>query len=118
LRQLRNHRENKGKLKNKEPSDESLLPLESDQLTGVFQQCLRSVLTFDDFDELAKNQLNVGFGVGAKFDADLTDCPGGVVAYGDVLRVEVVAEDREEVSNVGMHVLEAGFRQITEEGER
>jgi hypothetical protein len=75
-------------------------------------------LAFDDFDQLTEDQLNVGLGLGAELDADFSDGPGGVVADGDVLGVEVVAEDGEEVGDVGRDVLEARFCQITEEGER
>lgn len=74
-------------------------------------------MALDDFDQLTEDQLNVGLCVSSKLDADLANRPRCVVAHGNVLGIKVVAENRKEVSDVWMNVLETGFGEVTEEGE-
>lgn len=53
-----------------------------------------------------------------QFYADLADRPGGVVAHGDVLRVQILAQDGQKVSDERVHMLEACLRQVPEQGKR
>lgn len=85
--------------------------------TGILEQRLRCVLALNDVDELTKNQWNIRFRVCTQLNADFTDRPSSVVAHGNVLGIQVVAEDRKEVGDVRMHMLEARLCEIAEKGE-